>query len=96
MRIMYFIFLLLAILVAPVNAAIYYIDYATGADTNNGTSTSTPFKRCPGDPAATDTALATTLAAGDKVIFKGGVTYYTNVGGLTVGAPTYSGGIKIN
>lgn len=55
--------------------AVYYIDYVAGADTNNGTSTSTPFKHCPWDTGATDTALATVLAAGDFVVFKGGVTY---------------------
>jgi len=56
-------------------SATYYVDFATGADTNNGTSTSTPFKHSPGDDNATDTAASTTLAANDEVVFKGGVTY---------------------
>jgi hypothetical protein len=56
-------------------SANYYVDYAAGADTNNGTTTETPFKHCPGDNNATDTAAVTTLAAGDTVYFKGGVTY---------------------
>ncbi len=56
-------------------AADYYVDYVGGLDTNNGTSTSTPFKHSPGDDNATDTALATSLSAGDMVYFKGGVIY---------------------
>ena len=55
--------------------ALYYIDYDAGSDSNNGTSTGTPWKHCPGDAAATDTAAAATLAAGDTVRFKGGVIY---------------------
>ena len=55
--------------------AVYYVDYVGGDDTNNGTSTSTPFQHCPGDDSATDTAAGTTLAAGDTVVFEGGVTY---------------------
>ena len=53
----------------------YYVDYSTGLDTNNGTSTSTPFKHCPGDTAASNTAGSIVLTAGDRVIFKGGITY---------------------
>lgn len=56
-------------------AITYYVDYAGGLDSNAGTSAAAPFKRCPGDAAATGTALATTLSAGDKVVFKGGVEY---------------------
>lgn len=58
-----------------VQAANYYVDYSAGVDTNAGTSTSAAWKHCPGDPAATGTALSKTLAAGDTVFFKGGVTY---------------------
>lgn len=57
------------------NAPTYYIDYVGGSDTNNGTSTATAFKHCPGDDNATGTAASTTLSAGDRVIFKGGVQY---------------------
>lgn len=62
-----------------VTAATYYIDYTGGADTNNGTSTSTPFKHCPGDDNATSTSLATTLSGGDTIVFKGGVVYQGRV-----------------
>lgn len=66
----------------------YYIDYAGGADTNNGTSDSTPFQHCPGDSNATDTAASTTFSAGDIVYFKKGVDY---LGQITCGQ---SGGEK--
>src|SRR5579864_8226566 len=59
----------------PGNAASYFVDYAGGADANNGTSTNAAWKHCPGDPSATGTPASTNLAAGDTVFFKGGVTY---------------------
>lgn len=59
--------------------ATYYVDFDGGSDANNGTSTATPFKRCPGDASATGTSASTTLAAGDTVIFKGGVNYLGTV-----------------
>jgi hypothetical protein len=56
-------------------ATTYYVDFDGGADANPGTSPAAPFKRCPGDSAATGNAAATLLAPGDNVIFKGGVFY---------------------
>lgn len=56
-------------------ATTYYVDFASGVDTNNGTSTFTPWKHCPGDSNAANVAISTTLIAGDTVIFKGGVQY---------------------
>ena len=80
------------------NAAIYYVDYSSGSDSANGTSTSTPFQHCPGDASATGTAASTTLAAGDTVVFKGGVTYHAtttpitvSVSGLAASRITYDG-----
>jgi hypothetical protein len=75
-------YLILLILLFSTSAwsATYYIDYVGGADTNNGTTTGTPFKHCPGDNLAANTALATTLAGDDIIIFKGGVAY-NNGGG---------------
>jgi len=58
-------------------SATYYVDYAGGADTYNGTSSATPFKHCPGDSDATANVASTTLAAGDIVYFKKGVSYKT-------------------
>lgn len=56
-------------------AANYFVDYAAGSDAAAGTSTSVPWKHCPGDPSATSTASSTALAAGDTVFFKGGISY---------------------
>ena len=73
-------FALLFILLVQVSfGATYYVDYDAGSDSNNGTSTGTAFKRAPGDDNATGTADATTLAAGDIVKLKGGVTYYGEI-----------------
>ncbi len=55
--------------------ATYYIDYSSGSDSANGTSTSTPWQHCPGDAAATGAAASATLNPGDTVYFKGGVSY---------------------
>lgn len=58
---------------------VYYVDYSnsetTSADTNNGTSISTAWIHEPGDDNATGTSDATTLSAGDTIVFKGGVEY---------------------
>jgi len=49
----------------------YYIDCAEGADSNDGTSSSTPWKHAPGMTGFSGTYKH---AAGDQIIFKGGVT----------------------
>ena len=56
-------------------ATTYYVDFSTGNDANSGLSSATPFKRCPGDVNATSITSSVALAAGDRVIFKGGVSY---------------------
>ena len=53
----------LALVGARALAADYYVDYSSGADSNPGTLAS-PWKHCPGDPAATGSAGGTTFAAG--------------------------------
>jgi len=53
----------------------YRVDFGGGSDDGDGLSAATAFKHCPGDPAATGKAKAATLAAGDAVLFKGGVRY---------------------
>lgn len=55
--------------------ATYYVDFVGGDDTNNGTTTGTPWQHCHGDAAATDNAASTSMSAGDTILFKGGVTY---------------------
>jgi hypothetical protein len=83
--------------VAVVNHA-YYIDYVGGNDsiTNLGTSATSPWKHCPGDPAAlvASAPYNTTLKPGDTVFFKGGVNYI-----LTATNSTYDavcGGIVLS
>lgn len=81
----------LCVFVMALNAmsASYYVDYVGGADTSAGTSTGAAWKHCPGDPSATSTALAATLAAGDTVFFKGGVTYvFTSTLGVQIASGT--------
>jgi hypothetical protein len=56
-------------------ATTYYVDYANGLDTNNGTSKLTPWKRAPGMNGATGNTNSITPVAGDNVIFKGCVTW---------------------
>lgn len=71
-------------------ATIYYVDYSTGSDSNNGTSKSTPWKHAPGmqgtgasggaaTDACTGTCASTTPVAGDSIILKGGVTWPVTV-----------------
>lgn len=72
---------ILAILILTalqLSAATYYIDFDGGSDSNAGTSTVAAFKHSPDDPNATSTANSTeaSLAAGDTIVFKGGVRYY--------------------
>jgi hypothetical protein len=56
-------------------ATTYYIDYSSGNDASNGTSKSAPWQHLPGMNGATGVALAHTLAPGDNMILKGGVTW---------------------
>lgn len=70
--------LLFLLFVGNALAADYYVDYVGGSDSNDGSSTSLPFKHSPGDPRATGNAASTSLVAGDNVYFKGGVVYVTD------------------
>ena len=71
-------------------AGTYYIDYSSGSDSNNGTSMSTPWKRCPGMPSFSGSY---SHSNGDRFIFKGGVTWPSPSGGnlITVGNGGSSG-----
>ena len=53
----------------------YYVDFQNGSDSNNGLCTSTPFKHAPGDDNAQGNAASVILQPGNRVVFKGGVTY---------------------
>ena len=75
-------------------AATYYVDYATGNDSSDGLTTSTPFKHCPGDTRASGSA-SFTPSTGDLILFKGGVTYTMDTNNIvTLGSHgvTYRGG----
>lgn len=65
--------------------ATYYIDYTAANDSANGITTSTPWKRCPG-MVGFDGSYS--HSAGDRFIFKGGVTWSNASLPLSVG---YSG-----
>ena len=56
-------------------AEIYYIDFESGNDSNNGESVQLPWKHAPGDPQAVSIPLGTILNPGDQILFKGGVLY---------------------
>jgi len=64
-----------ALATLPVRTPTYFVDYAAGADTNDGKAQASAFKHAPGDASATGKAATVTLAAGDVVLLKGGVEY---------------------
>lgn len=78
-KITIFAFLIFFIMFSTGWATTYYVDYLNGADTYNGTATSTPFKHCPGDNNATGIAGSTNLSPEDTIIFKGGITYFGKI-----------------
>ncbi len=73
-KIMSLLLMLLLMLCYSVTAfsAAYYVDFASGSDSNSGTSTSLPWKYAPGMSGWSGSAR---LSSGDKVILKGGVTW---------------------
>lgn len=62
--------------VQRIYATTYYIA-ANGADTNSGTSKSTPWLHAPGMPACAATCGATTPQPGDRFILRGGDTWHS-------------------
>jgi K319L-like, PKD domain/Right handed beta helix region len=73
----------------------YYVDFDGGSDSNDGTSTGSPWQHCPGDPNATGNAATCALNAGEVIVFKGGVKYRGSINcnwSGSAGAPiTYDG-----
>jgi hypothetical protein len=57
-------------------AGTYYIDYSGGSDTNNGASKATPWQR---QPYMVGFSGSYSHSAGDRFIFKGGVTWPVSV-----------------
>ena len=74
-KLLFALALVLTLFAAPVWATDYYVA-STGADTNNGTSDSTPFAHHPWDLPATDTANSTTLVGDDIVYMRRGETWF--------------------
>ncbi len=70
--------------VAQESPATYYIDFANGADTNNGISKSTPWQYAPGMANCTANCAAINLQPADSVIFRGGTTWDTTGFPMTV------------
>lgn len=100
----YRIIMAFILMCAPAWGATYYIDFSSGANTNNGTSTDTPWKSHPkmqtgADCSGTGSAPSYTHSAGDKFVFKGGVTWpgecfpmSINTYGATENPDIYTGG----
>jgi hypothetical protein len=65
----------LAIPPAQASSTTYYVDYAAGSDSNPGTSRGSPWKTAPGMRGNSGVSATTTLNPGDRVIFKGCVTW---------------------
>lgn len=80
-----FLFLLL-----PAFSRTFYIDFGGGNDSNNGTSTATPWKRAPG---MVGFGGSYTHQAGDHFVFKGGVTWNSSALPLTLVASGAAGNV---
>ena len=76
----------------------YFVDFAAGSDAADGKAQTTAWKHAPGDANAMGGPAAATLAAGDVVLFKGGVHYLGSIkiaASGTSGAPiVYDGGSR--
>src|SRR5258706_12755809 len=70
------ILVLFAAIATRASANTYYIDFSSGPDRNAGLRPSPPWKLAPG---MTGFAASYRHAAGDKFIFKGGVTWPATV-----------------
>jgi hypothetical protein len=53
----------------------FYVSKSTGADTNNGTSETTPWAHMPGMPDCTGVCASTTPSSGTGIILRGGDTW---------------------
>ncbi len=61
--------------VAQASPETYYVDADSGLDTNSGISENAPWQHAPGMATCSSNCSLITLAGGDAVIFKGGVTW---------------------
>lgn len=72
MKLLWNLLALAAILTGSAEAATYYIDYSAGSDANSGISKTSAWKRAPGMKGFTGSYRH---VAGDRFIFRGGVTW---------------------
>ena len=75
----------------PVSPATYYVDFASGANTNSGISKNSPWKYAPGMSGCALNCAVFGLQPGDRVIFKGGVAWDVTAFPLKVNASGTSG-----
>ena len=78
------------------SATTYYVDYASGSDSSNGTSKATPWQHAPGMQTCTSLCSSTAINPGDSIILKGGVTWPNasfkwNLPSGSSASPTYIG-----
>ena len=69
------IFLIMSFSVSSFSATTYYVSSSFGSDSNNGTSTDTPWAHAPGMTNVEGVPASTTLVAGDQILFKRGDTW---------------------
>ena len=67
--------LTITLITTSVSATTYYIA-ASGSDSNNGTSKTTPWMHAPGMPNCTSSCASASPKAGDQLIFRGGDTWH--------------------
>jgi hypothetical protein len=78
-------FILGVVTTGNVFAATYYVA-ASGSDSNNGTSKSTPWLHAPGMANCASACASTTVNPGDSIILRGGDTWHYSSGSL-IGMP---------
>jgi len=69
----------------PISGMNCFFVSANGADTNNGTSESTPWLHAPGMPNCSDVCAGNYPAAGSGYIFRGGDTWHWGTGTSLIG-----------
>ena len=76
-RILTYFLILSLVICTHVWGDTFFVDFTSGSDSNNGTSTVTAWKYAPGMSLATGNSASTNLAAGDIVYFKMGEAFYS-------------------
>jgi hypothetical protein len=71
----YCVIILIILIPSVCCGATYYADHSGGSDTNNGMSTTNPWKHVPGMSGCSGTCATTNALPGDTFVFKGGETW---------------------